>query len=514
MKEIKKKFGKMFASVLSLLVFCSIVPLPIHAGTNDEVWVNGVNIVTAVNNTVQCGSGTAVYDNKTNTLTLNNAQITERNKPGYVIDNKRDMDFKIILNGSNSIDNSETTGIYASTESVMIFSGDGSLDIKSKANISNKKNIIFDNVTITATAREEGSIVSNGNIIIKNGSDITCNGNYFGFNAIGNVTITGSNVKASSLSNAFSVEGNITIEQNSNVTATSNSVALYSVNDINISDSTVDATATVKQQGIRAMNNLAITGASEVIAKGQSISIMGINSFKITPPLNETVEVFLGPDSSNVTALEGSPFSVETDLNALSAGTDFYFHSKVHTHVASTTWSKDDINHWHECTANDGKKMDLVAHTFGEWVIDTAATETTKGSKHRDCTVCGQRETAEIPVLTHTHTPVTEWSKDDTNHWHECTANDGKKMDLAAHTFGEWVIDIAATETTKGSKHRDCTVCGQRKTAEISAIAVTPAKPSTPETGDTSNNMLFLGLIVLSGCAAGFGLKNKKHSRM
>ncbi|MEG0092403.1 MAG: LPXTG cell wall anchor domain-containing protein, partial [Oscillospiraceae bacterium] len=36
-------------------------------------------------------------------------------------------------------------------------------------------------------------------------------------------------------------------------------------------------------------------------------------------------------------------------------------------------------------------------------------------------------------------------------------------------------------------------------------------KENAPKTGDTSNTMLYLGLIVLSGCVAGFGLKKKKY---
>lgn len=38
----------------------------------------------------------------------------------------------------------------------------------------------------------------------------------------------------------------------------------------------------------------------------------------------------------------------------------------------------------------------------------------------------------------------------------------------------------------------------------------TPAKTNSPKTGDTSNTMLYLSLIVLSGCVVGFGFKKKK----
>ena len=60
-------------------------------------------------------------------------------------------------------------------------------------------------------------------------------------------------------------------------------------------------------------------------------------------------------------------------------------------HTAGTEWKSDDTNHWHECTvAGCGVIIESTksAHTAGEWIIDTPATATTSGSKHKECTVC------------------------------------------------------------------------------------------------------------------------------
>ena len=65
-------------------------------------------------------------------------------------------------------------------------------------------------------------------------------------------------------------------------------------------------------------------------------------------------------------------------------------------------WKSDHTDHWKECTVvgcgviiEDSK----AAHTAGEWIIDTPATATTSGSKHKECTVCGYTMTAEtIPA--------------------------------------------------------------------------------------------------------------------
>ena len=34
-----------------------------------------------------------------------------------------------------------------------------------------------------------------------------------------------------------------------------------------------------------------------------------------------------------------------------------------------------------------------------------------------------------------------DWQYNATEHWKECTANDGAKTDIAPHTAGDWIID-------------------------------------------------------------------------
>ncbi|MCQ2087495.1 MAG: CotH kinase family protein [Bacilli bacterium] len=91
----------------------------------------------------------------------------------------------------------------------------------------------------------------------------------------------------------------------------------------------------------------------------------------------------------------------------------------------------------------------------------------------------------------HIHTWGTEWSKDQANHWHECTDSKcTERNDSAAHVFSDWIIDSYATDETRevqnqfgwgtttetykkeGSQHRDCTICGYRH-----ILPVTDYKP-------------------------------------
>ena len=150
-----------------------------------------------------------------------------------------------------------------------------------------------------------------------------------------------------------------------------------------------------------------------------------------------------------------------------------------HTHSYGSEWKNDADNHWHECSCGD--KKDTAAHTAGEWIIDTPATATTSGTKHKKCTVCGYTMATEtIPVTgggEHTHSYGSDWKNDATNHWHECSCGD--KADKAAHDF-KWVVDKEATATQKGSKHEECRVCGYKKAAVEIPAAGSTTKPTDP----------------------------------
>ena len=190
-------------------------------------------------------------------------------------------------------------------------------------------------------------------------------------------------------------------------------------------------------------------------------------------------------------------------------------------------WKSDHTDHWKECTVvgcgviiEDSK----AAHTAGEWIIDTPATATTSGSKHKECTVCGYTMATETIPATgggeHTHSYGSDWKYDADNHWHECSCGD--KADKAAHDF-KWVVDKEATATQKGSKHEECKVCGYKKAAvEILATGSTtkPTDPTQtnsntgaegPKTGDNSNMILWIALLFISGGAViGITVYSKK----
>ena len=120
------------------------------------------------------------------------------------------------------------------------------------------------------------------------------------------------------------------------------------------------------------------------------------------------------------------------------------------THTYSTTWSHDASEHWHQCTQEGHTDVaDKAAHTY-----DNDADTT--------CNVCGYVRAA------HTHAASAEWSKDATNHWHECTVSGcNEQLDKAAHTWDEGTVTTPATFTSDGVKTYTCTVCEKAKTETV-----------------------------------------------
>lgn len=71
----------------------------------------------------------------------------------------------------------------------------------------------------------------------------------------------------------------------------------------------------------------------------------------------------------------------------------------------------------------------------------------------------------------HTHAAASEWSSDETGHWHACTAlgcPTGKADAVVAHTLEEVAAEgVAATCKAEGKKVEKCSVCGYKKETSL-----------------------------------------------
>ena len=74
-KKWMKKGGACLLAVMMMLPLIPATDVHAEAADSNQIWVNGTNIITAADNAVQCGDGTAVYEPAEGTLTLTNAVI-------------------------------------------------------------------------------------------------------------------------------------------------------------------------------------------------------------------------------------------------------------------------------------------------------------------------------------------------------------------------------------------------------------------------------------------------------
>ena len=108
-------------------------------------------------------------------------------------------------------------------------------------------------------------------------------------------------------------------------------------------------------------------------------------------------------------------------------------------------WRKDGTSHWHECTDDDCPNREESINDKAVHVYDDDADTT--------CDVCGYERTVTPPSHEHSYG---DWSRDGTNHWHECTDDDCPNReesinDKAAHVYTD------DADTT-------CDVCGYERT--------------------------------------------------
>ena len=143
-------------------------------------------------------------------------------------------------------------------------------------------------------------------------------------------------------------------------------------------------------------------------------------------------------------------------------------------HKYSSEWKFDEKTHWHECTTKKHTDTtEKIPHVF-TWTEKTPAGVHTDKVEKGVCE-CGY-ETERTISGTATHTYGTEWTKDESGHWHESTCgttaptHDAMKRDFAAHTFDEGKVTKPADFGVVGEKKFTCTVCGYSYTQEIPAL--------------------------------------------
>ena len=160
--------------------------------------------------------------------------------------------------------------------------------------------------------------------------------------------------------------------------------------------------------------------------------------------------------------------------------------SRTTAHVYGDGWVADDTAHWQTC---------IHCH-----VTSNKATHAPDGNQPQHCTVCGQ---ALPDGQDHIHSYTTDWTHDETAHWHACSC--GSVTELSVHSWGEQTVIKAATTEEEGVLRTACTVCSAYREEFTAKLTATPTttqnegqSPSTPKKPVETWVLVLASLLAVS----------------
>lgn len=471
-------------AVLLLLVLClGLLPATVFAVENYNITVSGTQ-VTSDNASDVLGDGTVSYDSETKTLTLNNANL----KGGILISQENVVN--ISIQGNNKI-TSDQYGIvnnaYPTDPAVpagLFVSGPGSLEVTAQTNgIEAYRELVIDNVDLEINAQQYSLVSQNeGELIIKNGSDITATSVAFPTVVGGEIKISDSKTDATSnapkVNVLYASSGNISIE-NSNVKATGTSEkaypAIWVAGDMTVTNSIVTSES-AGNSGTNVMGTLSLTNSelsvttfnpsywaivtnnfnvtnSEATAKG-GLYLYG--SLSITPADGKLMELKVdsnwdGSKAEHFSDGVKSPYDAAVNFNEneqLAISGYSYVYIGEHIHIGGTATCEDPAV-CEDCGRSYG---DALGHTYGE-------PEWSWSEDGKTCTVtftCSNDEThkeiQEAKVTLAGQTPATCTEAGVTTY----TAT--VEFNGQTYTDTKDVADIPATGHSY--ENGKCTVCG------------------------------------------------------
>ncbi len=122
--------------------------------------------------------------------------------------------------------------------------------------------------------------------------------------------------------------------------------------------------------------------------------------------------------------------------------------------------------------------VDTIDHAYGEWFIEIAPDCINVGTKYQICSVCKHKNTEPIAALGHSYSSemVVPTCTKQGYTVHTCSVCKHSYKDTYVnangHSYGDWVVDVAATVLDEGSQHRGCTVCEHTETQTIERVEI------------------------------------------
>ncbi len=328
---MKKQILKKVSAMLLAIILCmSLMTVPTSAATTNKIVINDVDITAAPNYTVQCGSGTAVYDPQAKTLTLNQAEITvgaiasstSGERYGIAVKTPDIETLEIILIGENKITLEDSQyrnmGIW-STKSALKFSGEGSLNVSlyneiwpyaihtqgydiefdgvdivcNQLNDAHKGYAILSNKTITATnssfeVNGFETAIDAGSLVMKNSTLKTINSADWGIAVFADeMLIENSTVDAQVLDTGLYCWGNLTINS-STINCSSAYVGVYADSGNIVINGNSNLNLQNRTYGLRIYNGKLAVNSGTINAVGKArrggISVLNEKGSSTEPP--------------------------------------------------------------------------------------------------------------------------------------------------------------------------------------------------------------------------------------
>lgn len=284
-----KSFHRTLAVLLSVMLVICLLPTAVLAADTATVKINGQTLIDG--EPLQLGEGTAVLDEESSTLTLDNTTINQDSStsPGTPVLRADNGDLKIVLIGENTITSTTQRPVYlTSGEYTIQGTENDSLIIKTDSDGLQLEggNLTIDGCKIDITSSSYGGMIclgvystgEFGILTILNGANININsfentlmGEYGLYIRDSIVTATAISNYADYPTSVVSSYGNMSIV-NSAVAATANgeeASAISAGGTVSINNSEVSATTTSQTNAYTALsgNNIDITNHSYVTVK-------------------------------------------------------------------------------------------------------------------------------------------------------------------------------------------------------------------------------------------------------
>lgn len=270
------KIRKLIGFALALAFAMAMLPAMAFADTSYyDLYVNGERF-TSDNLAIECGEGTATYDPATQTLTLDNASITNALGSGGIYSGLT-SDLNIVLQGENRITFDDNMGVMATGNIELSGSGSLTIDVagETRDGISAAGNVSVHGTTLNINAPGGVGIASDGSVFVDN-AKLTSHALYAGIDAanltiknssVVDISATENNCNAAYISSRGAPAGDNLSISNSNVVAKSLFPGLFAEGNLTIDGGSVQSSSTV-DSALWARGDLTIKGGAKVTLEG------------------------------------------------------------------------------------------------------------------------------------------------------------------------------------------------------------------------------------------------------